>query len=176
MLLGNLLRSSQQNIVAASKIPPLNRVTEYSRQRTTVNVYPAEHVLAYADKIRAMLRVDTIPLLQFHVWDDRWAVRKEFARTVEKLKRDGIIHSFGLSVRRWQPDNGIKALRTGLVDCVQRFTTSSPTRRGRSLPCLRRDGHRSHRAGGSGRGIVGRPDQPTDKIPLLRLAFRIFFA
>jgi aryl-alcohol dehydrogenase-like predicted oxidoreductase len=43
----------------------------------------------------------------------------EFRSTVEKLKHDGTIRSFGLSLNRWEPENGIKALRTGLVDAVQ---------------------------------------------------------
>ena len=42
-----------------------------------------------------------------------------FRSTVEKLKRDSWIRYFGLSINRWEPENGIKALRTGLVDAVQ---------------------------------------------------------
>src|SRR5205807_5738291 len=64
-------------------------------------------------------RVDSIDVLQFHVWDDSWADEKEFRSTVEKLKHDGWIRYFGLSLNRWEPANGIKALRTGLVDAVQ---------------------------------------------------------
>jgi aryl-alcohol dehydrogenase-like predicted oxidoreductase len=119
MLLGNLVRNAQQPIVAASKVPPLIRRFELRPPPAYGDIYPAAHVFAYAEKIRDALHVDTIPLLQFHVWDDRWVVNKEFARTVEKLKHDGIIHSFGLSMQRWQPANGIKALKTGLIDCVQ---------------------------------------------------------
>jgi aryl-alcohol dehydrogenase-like predicted oxidoreductase len=40
-------------------------------------------------------------------------------RLIEKLKSGGSIRSFGLSLNRWQPENGLKALRTGLVDVVQ---------------------------------------------------------
>src|SRR5450755_1305567 len=69
--------------------------------------------------IRKQLRVDTIDLLQFHVWDDSWTSEPEFRSTVKKLKRDKWIRFFGLSINRWQPENGIKALRTGLVDVVQ---------------------------------------------------------
>ena len=43
----------------------------------------------------------------------------EFRSTVEKLKDGGWIRYFGLSLNRWEPANGIKALRTGLVDVVQ---------------------------------------------------------
>ena len=77
------------------------------------------YITKYADMIRKQLRVDTIDLLQFHVWDDSWTNEPEFRSTVEKLKHDGWIKYFGLSLNRWQPENGIKTLHTGLVDCVQ---------------------------------------------------------
>lgn len=35
------------------------------------------------------------------------------------MKKDGIIRFFGLSLNRWEPWNGLKAIRTGLVDAVQ---------------------------------------------------------
>ena len=57
--------------------------------------------------------------MQLHVWDDSWTGDPEFRSTVEKLKSDGLIQAFGLSLNRWQPTNGIKALNTGLVDVVQ---------------------------------------------------------
>ena len=69
--------------------------------------------------IREKLGVESIDLLQFHVWDDGWTDEAEFRETVEKLKSDGWIRFFGLSLNRWQPENGIKAMRTGLVDVVQ---------------------------------------------------------
>jgi aryl-alcohol dehydrogenase-like predicted oxidoreductase len=65
------------------------------------------------------LCVDSIDLLQFHVWDDSWTDNPEFRSTVEKLKDGGWIRYFGLSLNRWEPENGIKALHTGLVDVVQ---------------------------------------------------------
>jgi aryl-alcohol dehydrogenase-like predicted oxidoreductase len=51
--------------------------------------------------------------------DDSWASDPAFQTTVEKLKRNGSIGAFGLSLNRWEPANGIKAIRTGLVDVVQ---------------------------------------------------------
>jgi aryl-alcohol dehydrogenase-like predicted oxidoreductase len=35
------------------------------------------------------------------------------------MKSDGLIRFFGLSLNRWEPENGIKAIETGLVDVVQ---------------------------------------------------------
>jgi aryl-alcohol dehydrogenase-like predicted oxidoreductase len=119
-LLGEIMqRNPGKRIYAASKIPPGNdrwpALPEYKYQE----VFSPKHVFRYADRIRQQLRVDTIDVLQFHVWDDSWTDEPEFRSTVEKLKKDGIIHFFGLSINRWEPENGIKALRTGLVDAVQ---------------------------------------------------------
>ncbi|MGA9543823.1 MAG: aldo/keto reductase, partial [Candidatus Sulfotelmatobacter sp.] len=84
-----------------------------------LDVFSPDHVFKYADLIRKKLRVDSIDVLQFHVWDDSWADDPEFLSTVEKLKDGGWIRYFGLSLNRWEPENGLKALHTGVVDVVQ---------------------------------------------------------
>jgi aryl-alcohol dehydrogenase-like predicted oxidoreductase len=119
-LLGEILsRNSGKRLYAASKIPPLNGKWPARPAYKYQDVFPAAHVLKHADMIRKKLRADSIDLLQFHVWDDSWTDVPEFRSTVEKLKHDGTIRAFGLSLNRWEPENGIKALRTGLVDAVQ---------------------------------------------------------
>ncbi len=118
--LGKTLAANRdKRLYAASKIPPKNGRWPARPQYDYNEVFPAEHVFGHADKIRHALGTDTIDLLQFHVWDDSWTDRPEFRNTVEKLKRDGIVRAFGLSVNRWEPENGIRAIRTGLVDAVQ---------------------------------------------------------
>ena len=118
--LGKILAANAgKRLYSASKIPPKNGKWPARPQFDYNEVFPPEHVFAHADKIRHALGVDSIDLLQFHVWDDSWTGRIEFRDTVEKLKRDKIIHAFGLSLNRWQPANGIRAIRTGLIDAVQ---------------------------------------------------------
>ncbi len=119
-LLGETMqRNAGKRIYAASKIPPANDRWPALPEYKYSDVFSAKHVFKYADRIRQQLWVDSIDVLQFHVWDDSWTDEPEFRSTVEKLKKDGIIHFFGLSINRWEPGNGIKALRTGLVDVVQ---------------------------------------------------------
>jgi len=119
-LLGEIMkRNSGKRLYAASKIPPANDRWPALPEYKYADVFSPAHVFKYADLIRKQLRVDTIDVLQFHVWDDGWTNEPDFRSTVEKLKHDKIIHFFGLSINRWQPENGIKALRTGLVDAVQ---------------------------------------------------------
>jgi aryl-alcohol dehydrogenase-like predicted oxidoreductase len=119
-LLGETMQKNRgKRLYAASKIPPANdrwpAIPEYKYN----DVFSPAHVLKYADLIRKQLRTDSIDVLQFHVWDDSWTNEPDFRSTVEKLKKDGIIRFFGLSINRWEPENGIKAIRTGLVDVVQ---------------------------------------------------------
>lgn len=119
-LLGEIMsRNLGKRLYAASKIPPANDRWPATPEYKYQDVFSAKHVFKYADLIRKRLKVDTIDVLQFHVWDDSWTDEPEFRSTVEKLKKDKWIHFFGLSINRWEPENAIKALRTGLVDVVQ---------------------------------------------------------
>src|SRR5581483_9715636 len=114
-----LKEKSGKRLYVASKVPPKNRKWPASSEYAYEDVFPRQHVLDHAEKIRKALDVDTIDLLQFHVWDDTWTDKPEFRSTVEELKNKKLISHFGLSLNRWEPENGIKALRTGLVDAVQ---------------------------------------------------------
>lgn len=119
-LLGDTMaKNSEKRLYAASKIPPANLKWPALPKYKYRDVFSADHVFKYADLIRKKLRVDSIDLLQFHVWDDSWTDDPEFRSTVETLKDGGWIRHFGLSLNRWEPENGIKAMRTGLVDAVQ---------------------------------------------------------
>jgi len=119
-MLGTIMQSNtRKRIYAASKIPPANDRWPALPEYKYKDVFPAKHVFKYADNIRKALQVDSIDVLQFHVWDDSWTDEPEFRSTVEKLKQDKWIRFFGISINRWEPENAIKALRTGLVDVVQ---------------------------------------------------------
>jgi aryl-alcohol dehydrogenase-like predicted oxidoreductase len=120
MLLGEIImRNKGKRLYAASKVPPKNDQWPALPSHKYKEVFPSDHVFLYARKIREKLRTDVIDVLQFHVWDDSWVDEPEFHETVRNLKRQGLIRYFGLSLNRWEPANGIKALRTGLVDVVQ---------------------------------------------------------
>ena len=119
-LLGETIaKNPGKRLYSASKIPPKNDRWPALPKYAYHDVFPPDHVFRYADRIRKHIGTDSIDVLQFHVWSDHWTDEPDFRNTVEKLKRDGIIQAFGLSLNRWEPENGIKAIRTGLVDSVQ---------------------------------------------------------
>lgn len=119
-LLGRLIkRHSNKNIYMASKVPPKNMQWPSKPNYKLEDVFPANHIIEYAEKTLKNLNTDKIDLLQFHVWEDNWSDNEEWQRAVEQLKKEGKVESFGVSVNRWEPENCLKTLKLGLIDSVQ---------------------------------------------------------
>lgn len=119
-LLGELVnRHSGKKLYCASKIPAMNFKWPAKPEYRLEDCYPESHIVEYTEKSLRNLRIDCLDLQQFHVWDDGWTDRDEWKKGIEKLKRDGKISAFGISINRWEPDNALRALQTGLVDAVQ---------------------------------------------------------
>ncbi len=119
-LLGMLnSRQPGKRIHNATKVPPKNRQWPSRRGVPLGQVFPRAYVRQYVDISRSNLGVDTIDLLQLHVWEDDWLATGEIQLTVSELKREGAIRAFGISINRWEPWNGVKAVKSGLVDAVQ---------------------------------------------------------
>lgn len=119
-MLGELVRRHpDRRLRVATKVPPLNREWPPRPDDTIDDVFPSDHIREYVHKSLENLGVDRIDLLQFHVWEDRWAGDERWQRVIDDLKSDGLIDGFGISVNRWEPGNCLRAMDTGLVDVVQ---------------------------------------------------------
>ncbi len=119
-LLGQLLRAHPgKKLYVATKIPPKNRQWPSRPEFRLEDVFPRDYIFEYTEKSLTNLGVNTIDLMQFHVWEDGWADDETWQRAVEDLKRQSMVEAMGISVNRWEPENGIRALRTGLLDAVQ---------------------------------------------------------
>lgn len=119
ILAGLLKRHSEKRLYTATKIPP--KIDEWppSKSSTLKDIYPSNHIVEYTENSLKNLGVETIDLQQFHVWEDSWAERDEWKEMVLKLKQEGKVQSFGISVNRWEPANCLKALESGLIDSIQ---------------------------------------------------------
>jgi len=119
-LLGELVRRHpKEKLYTASKIPPKNFQWPAKPEYTYEESYPVNHIIEYTDKTLTNLGMERIDLMQFHTWDDGWSKREEWQRAIEDLKKQGKIGAMGISVNRWEPENGIEAIKTGLIDAVQ---------------------------------------------------------
>jgi aryl-alcohol dehydrogenase-like predicted oxidoreductase len=119
-ILGKLLkRHPEKTLYLATKIPPKNFTWPSRKGFTLDECFPADHIREYTEKSLRNLNVETIALQQFHVWEDSWASDERWQRTIEDLKKEGKIQAMGISVNRWEPENCLESLKTGLIDAVQ---------------------------------------------------------
>ena len=119
-ILGQLVRAHPgRRLYTATKIPPKNLTWPSRADFLLDEVFPPDHIRRYAELSLENIGVGSIDLLQFHVWEDSWARDDRWQRAMDDLKREGLIHAVGISLNRWEPENGIETLRTGIVDAVQ---------------------------------------------------------
>jgi aryl-alcohol dehydrogenase-like predicted oxidoreductase len=119
-LLGRLLRARPgDRLYSASKIPPKNLKWPATAEMRLDDTFPPDHIRAYAEKSLENIGVRTLDLLQFHTWSDTWADDTRWQRAVASLKSEKLVRAVGISINRWEPENGLRALRTGLIDAVQ---------------------------------------------------------
>jgi len=119
LLAETLKRHAGTRLYVATKVPPKNRVWPGKASTPIAQVFPYEYIIEMTERSRANLGVSRIDLQQLHVWSDAWVEDDGWKRAVTDLKAKGLIEGFGISVNRWEADNVLKALDTGLVDAVQ---------------------------------------------------------
>lgn len=112
-------RHSQKKLYVATKIPPKNRRWPSKPEFKLPDVFPADYIVEYTEKSLQNLGVETIDLQQFHVWEDAWAQQDEWKEAITRLTRQGKVQAWGISVNRWEPNNSLETLQTGLMDAVQ---------------------------------------------------------
>ncbi|TXJ23653.1 MAG: aldo/keto reductase [Chitinophagaceae bacterium] len=112
-------RHPGKKLYVATKIPPKNRKWPSRRGSALKDVFPADYIIEYTEKSLVNLGVDSIDLQQFHVWEDGWAQEDEWKEAITQLTRQGKVKAWGLSVNRWEPDNCLETIRTGLIDGIQ---------------------------------------------------------
>ncbi len=119
-LLGETLRRNRgTRLYVATKIPPKNGRWPAKPTYPLDDVFPAAHVREYTETSLRNIGVDALDLQQFHVWTDEWSADDRWQRAVSALKEEGLVRAVGVSVNRWQPENVLRTLATGLIDSVQ---------------------------------------------------------
>ena len=118
-LVGQVVRGRSERIYVASKIPPKNYQWPAQRGVPVQEAFPADHVIASTEESLRNLGLETIDVQQFHVWSDEWVDKGDWLGAIQKLKKQGKIRFFGVSINDCQPENAIRLVETGEVDTVQ---------------------------------------------------------
>lgn len=118
-LVGRFVKERPERIYVATKVPPKNRLWPARPGIPLQEVFPADHVIRSVEQSLRNLQMDSVDLLQLHVWNDEWLDQGDWYAPIERLKRDGLIRFFGVSINDHQPWNALRLIDTGLVDTVQ---------------------------------------------------------
>jgi aryl-alcohol dehydrogenase-like predicted oxidoreductase len=119
-LLGQLVRANpEKKLYTATKIPPRNRQWPSRSEFALGDCFPAEHIEEYVHRSLGNAGLESFDLVQFHVWEDAWVEDASWARKMDELQRQGLVQAIGISLNRWEPWNGVRTVRSGLIDAVQ---------------------------------------------------------
>jgi aryl-alcohol dehydrogenase-like predicted oxidoreductase len=118
-LVGQVVRERPETVYVATKVPPKNRTWPARDGSRVEEVFPGSHVRESAETSLRNLGLETIDLLQLHVWQDDWADQGDWLETVEALRDEGKVRFFGVSINDHQPTNALRLVEAGTVDAVQ---------------------------------------------------------
>ena len=81
--------------------------------------YPPDHVEEFVHRSLKNADLQSFDLMQFHTWEDGWLRDDRWLYKLDDLRSQGLIKAIGISLNRWEPWNGVAAVRTGQIDAVQ---------------------------------------------------------
>ena len=113
-----LKESKAKGIQVASKVPPKNYQWP-GRSADVREAFPADWIIENTEASLKRLRREQLELQQLHVWHDGWLDQGDWQEAVAKLKEQGKIQSFGVSINDHDPESALKIVESGIVDVVQ---------------------------------------------------------
>lgn len=121
-LIGGVIRERGEHPVIATKVPPKNWNWDNPPGTPLLECFPAEWVVSKAEESLRNLGVDCLDVLQMHTWLQDWNAQAEpLLSAVGRLKRDGKIRAFGISLRDKGPQEANDLIRWRQVDSLQVF-------------------------------------------------------
>ena len=119
-LLGNLVHANHgTRLYTATKIPPKNSTWPSRREFTVDDTFPPDYIEQRVHESLEHAGLQSFDLIQFHVWEDGWLEDDRWAKKIDELRAQNLLRAVGISINRWEPWNGVKAVRSGLIDAVQ---------------------------------------------------------
>jgi aryl-alcohol dehydrogenase-like predicted oxidoreductase len=118
-LIGRVVRSREEEVYVATKVPPKNLQWPALGETPVEEVFPGSHIRHCVERSLRNLGTEVIDLLQLHAWRDEWLGTGDWAETIEALRTEGKIRFFGISTNDQEPQSATGIAASGLVDTVQ---------------------------------------------------------
>jgi len=118
-MLGKVFADRRDKVVIATKIPPKTSRWPVLDNEPASETFPASWIIECTDKSLKQMGTDYIDVQQFHAWADPYMEQGDWFEGVQKLKKQGKIRAWGVSVNDWDPYNSVRLIESGRCDCVQ---------------------------------------------------------
>jgi aryl-alcohol dehydrogenase-like predicted oxidoreductase len=119
-LLGQIVRANpDRKLYTATKIPPKNQTWPARAESTVEETFPPDHIEEFVHLSLKNSGLESFDLVQLHVWQDHWAEDERWAKKLDDMRSQGLLKATGISINRWEPWNGVRAVKSGLIDAVQ---------------------------------------------------------
>ncbi|HSR30056.1 MAG TPA: aldo/keto reductase [Anaerolineae bacterium] len=97
-LIGKVLRERQEPVRIATKIRPMNFNFAPKPGDSFEEAYTKEWIIECTEQSLANLGQEQLDMQMLHVWLDEWADREEWKEAISRLKEQGKVRAFGLSL------------------------------------------------------------------------------
>jgi len=123
-LIGKVLKAELKDgrALLATKVPPGNQEWPADRNKPLSAVFPPRHITKSTERSLKNLRVDAIPVQQLHVWHDNWLADAKWTESREamvRLKKEGKVLHWGISINDHAPETALKVLADPLFETAQ---------------------------------------------------------
>jgi aryl-alcohol dehydrogenase-like predicted oxidoreductase len=118
-LIAQAFKEHGQRVTTLTKIFPLNYHWAPAPGTPMAEIYPREHILKQTEASLRRLETDCLDALLFQTWCPTWWEETAWYETMLKLREQGKIRTFGISVSDHRPDDANGVIRAGLVDIIE---------------------------------------------------------
>ena len=118
-IVADVLKERSENILVATKIPPLPGEWPPSPYCKMEERYPESYLRESLEERRKNLQVDCVDVIQLHTWTRAWNHNPKPFEVLRKFQDEGKIGAIGVSTPEQDQNCVIELMRGGFVDVVQ---------------------------------------------------------
>jgi aryl-alcohol dehydrogenase-like predicted oxidoreductase len=116
---GAAVREFGSTVCVTTKVPPMNWEWPARPGIALDQVFPGHWIEKCARESLKNLGVETLDIIQLHVYDPGWLADPEFLKPLERLRASGEVRFLGISINDHEPDSALDLVRSGRIDTVQ---------------------------------------------------------
>ncbi|MGQ9684028.1 MAG: aldo/keto reductase [Anaerolineae bacterium] len=118
-LIGQAFKGMRDKVIIASKVPPKTFNWPVKPGEPLCDTFPADWIIQNTEQSLKNLGTDYLDVQQLHAWTNDYCTQLEWRDTLERLKQQGKIRAYGVSVNDWDAYGGVGLAQAGLVNSIQ---------------------------------------------------------